>query len=101
MLQRCLLCRTASPPLLPRAERVAGRGRCFSKLIGNWIRGETPHPRPLPAASRREGRKAAYNSFNYVGFAVVRSTYERSNWSRKTANGARHGTERLMQFVLC
>jgi hypothetical protein len=50
-----------SSPLRPRAQRVAGRGQgggCFSKPTGNWIRGEAPHPRALPAASRREGESA-------------------------------------------
>src|SRR5882724_9801667 len=34
-----------------------GGGGCFRKLISRRIRGRTPHPQPLPTASRREGRK--------------------------------------------
>src|SRR5882757_4130034 len=39
---------------------VGGGGR-FGILIGRRTRGATPHPQPLPTASRREGRKRTGN----------------------------------------
>jgi hypothetical protein len=50
-------------PLPPRAKRVAGSrgGGCIGSLganMGTRARGETPHPRPLPTASRGAGGRA-------------------------------------------
>ena len=47
------------PPLPPRAQRVAGRGRGWGVVqqVPNQMSALTPHPRPLPAASRGEGSR--------------------------------------------
>jgi hypothetical protein len=45
------------PSSRARSAWRGGVGGCFGILIGRRTRGETPHPQPLPTASRREGRK--------------------------------------------